>query len=301
MKLKLLLCLALALAVAANSFARLVAPWPKEKLQSAADLVVLATPIGSEDLNETNSLGYSQFSSFHGFRGVDTTFRVLDVLKGMPGNDHVVLHHYLEDFSPPDCPTFISFPPADTNKYVLYLAKDGQNRYAPVAGQIDPGLSIKLVKTERDLRDALGFHFPMLPPSADANPAICHAVQIHVPVQLHATRREDAIVIKTDELMATNLAVGSHVFTGTSTVLDIYCNGKRVTGTDSMSSKLADGGYDDTFRRGLYHVPEPGKKYTVIVTLTYFETDEPPQHMWEPREGNYYKVLCEQKFTLSVQ
>lgn len=294
MKTKLLLCFAL-FAFSISASARAVRIWSDAELMKSSDLVILARPISSRVLDETNSLGYSQFGSFHGFRGVETTFKALDVLKGMPANDHIILHHYLEDFSPVNGPTFISFASGDTNKYLLYLAKDGPNRYVPAAGQIDPGLSIQRPKSGRN---AFDFDFPVIPPAADANPAVRHAVQVHIPIQLRAQRLDDAMVIKADEMMATNLMVGSNVFTGTSIVTHIYSGGKRVAGTDSMQSGFTDGSCDETFRRALGGVPVPGHKYSVVVRLTLFETDEPPQHEWDPGEGNYYKVLYEEVLTV---
>src|SRR5690348_9897766 len=87
--LKTILCLAL-MAVALNPIAqaRLVRVWSEAELQNASDLVVVASPIGTKDLDETNSLGWFQSASFQSrFRGVETTFKVLDVRKGMPAND----------------------------------------------------------------------------------------------------------------------------------------------------------------------------------------------------------------------
>jgi hypothetical protein len=146
MKSKIILCLAL-IAFNLSANARAVRSWSDAELLKASDLVVVGVPIKVKDLDETNSLGWSQSESFWPrFRGVETTFKVSDVLKGMPANDRVVLHHYrieIEWESPANGPDFIGFTPNSTNKYLLYLIKDGTNRYAPAAGQIDPGLSIK--------------------------------------------------------------------------------------------------------------------------------------------------------------
>ncbi len=290
------LCLAL-VAFNVSASARGVRVWSDAELMKMSELAVIARPVSSTALNETNLLGYSPFSSFHGFRGVDTTFKVLDVLKGAPRNDRIVVHHYLEDLRPDDCPGFIQFPDGNTNHYTLYLVKDGPDRYAPATGQIDPEQSVKLLEDKRQFPGL----FPLLPPAADADPAIRHAVQVHVPVRLLAERTEDAIVIKTDEIMATNLTVGSNVFTGTSMDVDIYCRGKRLDfGPDSLQSEFADGSCDETLHRDVWGIPKPGEKYTIIIKLTLFETDEPPQHMWSPQSGNYYKVLCERDFKLMV-
>ena len=296
MKPGILPCLAL-MVFQISASARVVIVWSDAELMQKSDLVVIARPLSTNVLDEMNFLGYAPFPSFHGFRGVETTFKVLDVLKGMPINDHIVLHHYLEDECPIDGPTFISFLPGDTNQYILYLVKDGPSRYAPVEGQIDPCLSIKLLKDERQFRG----DFPVLPPAADANPALRHAVPVHVPLRIHAERSDDTIAIKTDEIMATNLMVGSNTFTGTSMDVEMNCGNKRIGGPSSLQGGFADGSFDETFQRAVWGVPRPGEKYTIEITLTWFETDEPPQHFWSPQSGNYYKVLCERKFRLLVQ
>jgi F5/8 type C domain len=146
LKPKPLLCLAL-VGLSLSASARAVRAWSNAELMKTSDLVVIAQPIRTKVLDETNSLGYSSTKSFRSrFRGVETTFKVLDVFKGMPKNDRIVLHYYREELKwgcPPNGPIFISFKTGTTNQYLLYLVKDGPNRYAPVTGQIDPELSVK--------------------------------------------------------------------------------------------------------------------------------------------------------------
>ncbi len=146
MKLKIILCLALA-AFNLSPYARVVQPLSNAELMTASDLVVVGRPIKVEDLDETNSLGFSSTKLFQSrFRGVETTFKVSKILKGTPASDQIVLHHYRFETgwgSPPNGPTLIEFRPGDTNEYLLYLKNDGTKRYAPTSGQIDPGLQLK--------------------------------------------------------------------------------------------------------------------------------------------------------------
>jgi hypothetical protein len=77
------------------------------------------------------------------FVGVETTFTVSKILKGNSTNQTIMLHHYRFDppnVEPPNAPSFVKFTPNNTNQYLLYLVKDGTNRFAPVSGQIDPAM-----------------------------------------------------------------------------------------------------------------------------------------------------------------
>lgn len=140
--------------------ARGVRLWSEDDLQKASDLIVVATPIETQDLPETTTLGCDTGRSGVTFRGVETTFKVLQVFKGRPANDRIVLHYYREEGTPaipsvtngpffmipstlPNGPDFIGFVLNKTNRLVLYLVKDGSNRYAPVSGQIDPARSFR--------------------------------------------------------------------------------------------------------------------------------------------------------------
>ena len=153
MKPKILLCLAL-LAFNLSAQARPVRWWRDAELAAASDLVVVGRAITVNDLDETNSLGFSSTATFQSrFRGVETTFKISAVLKGTPANNQIVLHHYRVEIGwgdPPNGPTFISFTPGGTNEYLLYLKQDGTNRYAPAAGQVDPGISVKSAPGQSD-------------------------------------------------------------------------------------------------------------------------------------------------------
>lgn len=281
--------------------ARAVRPWSKAELENASDLIVLARPMATNDLDETSSLGWSSTPTFQvKFRGVETTFRVLDVLKGMPENDKIILHHYRmvpEWGSPPNGPSFIEFTPGGTNQFILYLTKDGTNRYAPVTGQIDAWFSIQHPPTNR-----FGPGFPMLAPIAEADPTVRHPVQVHVPVRLHATRHGDSITIKTDELALTNLTVGTNMVTGTQCEIKVYQGDKLLdTGGGSLQGGLADGGCANTLWLAPEERPKANESLTVFITITMFETDEPSQHFWSPHAGKKYKVLSRQDFKLTVK
>jgi hypothetical protein len=294
MKPKIILCLALVLSGWLSAPARVVRSLSDTELMKASDLVVVGQPIDVEDLDETNSLGWFQSETFRPrFRGVETTFKVSDVLKGMPVNDHIALHHYryeTEWGSPPDGPDFISFTPNSTNLFLLYLKNEGENRYTPVSGQIDPGLSIKPAP---DLFK-LGYLFPLKAPIANADPAICHLVSVRVPTQLKIERTPDTLFVEidTNSYESTNLTVGTNMLVGNEAELDVYPAGKPPALKSGDGSMGSGTGFSAS---GIWHtkpngIPLPGKKYEVEMDLVVFETDIPPQHMWMPR-GKNYKVL----------
>jgi hypothetical protein len=118
-------------------FARIIVPWTEDKMQNASDLIVIGTVVKVTDLDETNTSLWTGYK----FRGVETTFNVSKVLKGNVSGQIVILHHYsfkAQNFIPPNAPSFINLTLSDTNQYLLYLVKDGTNRFAPVSGQLDP-------------------------------------------------------------------------------------------------------------------------------------------------------------------
>jgi len=291
MKPRILLCLALvAFNLAAQ--ARVTRAWSDTELEQAADLVVVGRPIQARDLEETNSLGWDQSESFRPrFRGVETTFEVSDVLKGRLPNDHVVLHHYrevLEWGNPPNGPTFLSFTPNSTNKYLLYLIKDGTNRYAPAAGQIDTGDSIKPATNHSSI-----IPFPVRPPLADANPFVRHSVSIRVPTKIKVVRSADTLSVEIDTNLfeSTNLLVAKGMVTSIEYHLFIYP-------VAEARPKEGGSGLSGDFNLGVrfWHtkqdnIPLPWKRYVVEMDLAIFETDIPAQHFWSPQGSKNYKVL----------
>lgn len=286
--------------------ARLVRPWSDDKLEHASDLIVIATAMTNVDLDETNSLGFSGGPAFQPrFRGVDTTFRVLGALKGITANDRIVLHHYRTEpgwGSPPNGPMLVEFPSASTNRWLLFLVKDGGNRYAPVTGQIDPYLSIR---SATNVPRNLMFGFPYRPPIADADPSIRYPVSIRVPTRLKVLRTADSISMDTDpnSVETETITVGTNMATGSQSDIYIYPSGqppkdKSATGGMGGGTMVAPVSY--TWHTAQDGIPVPGKKYDVEVDLKIFETDIPPQHMWEP-QSKKYKILWQRTLKETVE
>jgi hypothetical protein len=126
--------------------ARFVQVWTPEELFNRSDLVVIATPTSVADTGEHGSFPGSQFRDQPVF-GVVTTFAVKKVLKGAKGIAIAILHHYRPGpMQVPNAPGFISFDPKSKQSYRLFLIRERHGRYAPAAGQVDPDLSVFLVK-----------------------------------------------------------------------------------------------------------------------------------------------------------
>lgn len=131
--------------------ARVVRIWPYQELLDKSDLVVIATPTATNDTKE-----HIDLPGFVGqpVIGVETRFTVSAVLKGDRALRDFAFHHYRTPdganiSSVPNGPTFVSFDPADEKPpfihrtYILFLRREADGRYAPIAGQTDPGLAIK--------------------------------------------------------------------------------------------------------------------------------------------------------------
>jgi len=127
--------------------ARGVRLWSYQELLDRSDLVVIATPIATDDTKEVTA-----FPGFEGerFIGVQTRFAVSAFLKGDKTLTNLVLHHYRAPHGTsssrlPNGPTFVSFAPRTSAEraYILFLVREIDGRYAPAAGQVDPALSVR--------------------------------------------------------------------------------------------------------------------------------------------------------------
>ena len=140
------------------AYARAVRIWSEDELFQKSDLVVIATPTGNADVKEQEHFAGPQFRDVPVI-GVLTTFAVREVLKGPNGVGSVIVHHYREgDMGIPDGievfysgheangPTMAFFDPRLKQTFRLYLVREANGDYAPVAGQEDVNLSVMLVK-----------------------------------------------------------------------------------------------------------------------------------------------------------
>lgn len=141
------------LATAYAATARPVAAWNYEKLNREADLIVIATPINTRDLDEKTVLpGIEEIGADgqpHSVAaiGVETNFEIQTTLKGaVPALNRFFLHH-LREATPPakpvgNGPQLAAFKPDQNIRYLLFLKKDKDGHYSSVTGQTDPAIAI---------------------------------------------------------------------------------------------------------------------------------------------------------------
>lgn len=131
--------------------ARLKQSWNYDSLNEKATLVVIATPTKTAVTSELAPL--PNIVTVHGDgtkedvmgKGVETTFEVLTVLKGEHGTKTFVLHHFALDRpgAAANGPGLVSFAPKDQKRFLMFLQKEADGRYAAVSGQTDPDDAIK--------------------------------------------------------------------------------------------------------------------------------------------------------------
>jgi len=135
---------ALVLLIAHPIEARGIYPWSYQEVYDRADIVVIARPESSEDTSEVTAITVP-IGTFH-VVGVNTTFHVKLVLKGDKGLKSLVLHHFRDadtNDARPEGPFLVAFGEAAMNsRFILFLTRESDGRYAPVTGQTDAHMSV---------------------------------------------------------------------------------------------------------------------------------------------------------------
>jgi hypothetical protein len=156
MKTRLGITTAVLLAISVSSaFAYLITPWSYADLFAKSDFVVIATPLTApRDTSERMTL--QDISPPVRVIGVTTEFQTLFVLKGSR-RQRFKLHHYREPPPKPNVivmggPALATFDPAKGRKrYLLFLVREADGRFAPVSGQKDPAnISVQEVFGDTD-------------------------------------------------------------------------------------------------------------------------------------------------------
>jgi hypothetical protein len=135
---------ALMIAIPLAALGRLMQSWSCQQMFDQSDLVAIAKPLSTTDTTEKTVLP-NIAPDIH-VVGVETKFEVRLVTKGDTDTHSFTLHHYrLEDtkMRMMNAPMLAAFDPNENHRYLLFLKKEADGRYAPVSGQTDPdGFSI---------------------------------------------------------------------------------------------------------------------------------------------------------------
>lgn len=118
--------------------ARLINSRSFRKLDKRADIIVVAKPVSTKDIAEQIDLPH--ISPAVHVVGLSSEFEVSIVLKGDNSLKKLVVHHYrLKDPDPLmiNAPNLASFDPKESTRYLLFLQREADGRYAPV-DQVDP-------------------------------------------------------------------------------------------------------------------------------------------------------------------
>lgn len=124
-----------------DGFSRDVIGWSYQKLFERSDIIVIGTPAEetktTSERSELPDVGLPVI-------GVETRFVVFALLKGTElSAKTIVLHHYRTVDSKEliiDPPLLVSFTPKENSRYLLFLVREKDGRYAPTGGQTDPAL-----------------------------------------------------------------------------------------------------------------------------------------------------------------
>ena len=141
----------------------MVRAWSDQELLDQSALVVVGMPISSKDTSEQTKLGQNTVV------GVETQFAVSKVLKGDRTVKTVTVHHYrfAGQTIASNGPELLAFDEKEKTPYRLFLVREKDGRYAPVAGQMDTELSVRpepvleltIATTAPRIRSANGLSF----------------------------------------------------------------------------------------------------------------------------------------------
>lgn len=121
--------------------ARLLNVRPILEMEKMSDVIVVATPVSTKDTGELIALpGIGPDTPVV---GLSSGFAVSIVLKGDDSLNQLVVHHYRlarPEALMMNAPSLIAFDPLAHARYLLFLKREPDGRYAPLE-QVDPALS----------------------------------------------------------------------------------------------------------------------------------------------------------------
>ena len=154
--------------------ARVAHNMPIAQQEKQADLIAIGSPISTKETSEVFTFPYAKAIIFDPKTktkvisdvtgsGIETTFQALAVLKGPPQIETFVFHYYRQHYDSQissrtsevheiNGSNSVSFDTTKGDCYLMFLKKDADGNYVAVAGQTDPGNSIRRIAHTNDLR-----------------------------------------------------------------------------------------------------------------------------------------------------
>ena len=149
---KISLSILLILLLSPMAFARFHENWDYDKMTKQADVIVIAiAEVATHDTAERTTFP-NCFDAADGSPapavGVETTFKVLSVLKGDMKAEIFVFHHLRDPQTIPanNGPCVVSFEPKEKKTFILFLKRESDGRYSSVTGQTDPNIGVKILE-----------------------------------------------------------------------------------------------------------------------------------------------------------
>jgi hypothetical protein len=139
------------MAASGLALARLHEHWTYDRLAREADTIVIASPIAVRDTGERTAfpnvvaVDTNHVRSPLGAVRIETTFTNLAVLKGDTNQVRFVLHHLRAADSRPQLngPGTVAFDPKGQKRFLLFLKREADGRFAPLTGQTDADGSVR--------------------------------------------------------------------------------------------------------------------------------------------------------------
>ncbi|MFZ0829173.1 MAG: hypothetical protein WAO02_17305 [Verrucomicrobiia bacterium] len=130
--------------------------------------------------------------------------------------------------------------------------------------------------------------FTSIPPIANADPSVRHEVTVMVPTRFFIERTPGTVSFWVDSksFVQTNISVGANMLACFQNELMTRDGGgwKSMNGTELMGGLGMDFG-EKTLDTATKVMPTNNSDFKMTVKI--FETDIPPQHLWDPHSKNF--------------
>jgi len=117
-------------------------------------------------------------------------------------------------------------------------------------------------------------------------------IVVKAPTQLVIEQYKTRVDVATGDFQPVRIEARPNLTQGSLLEMNIRVGSDLRSDGMSLKSGINDvKPFAAVMTRGLNRVPQMGEAFTYEYTITFFETDEPPGHIWSPKRGKAYKVL----------